>query len=61
MGTEEHWTELLGHEITSPVLQQVTRASFETYSNPRLVDIDKFYTKFISEFVKLLSYEIVNF
>ena len=35
MGTEEHWTELLGHEITSPVLKQVTRASFMTYSNPR--------------------------
>ena len=35
MGTEEHWTELLGHEITSPVLQQVTKASFMTYSNPR--------------------------
>jgi len=35
MGTEEHWTELLGHEITSPVLQQVTRASFMTYSNPK--------------------------
>ena len=35
MGTEEHWTELLGHEITSPVLKQVTRASFMTYSNPK--------------------------
>eukprot|EP00116_Pleurobrachia_bachei_P006006 sb/3466268/ len=35
MGTEEHWTELLGHEIYSPVLQQVTRASFQTYSNPK--------------------------
>ena len=35
MGTEGHWTELLGHEITSPVLQQVTKASFMTYSNPK--------------------------
>lgn len=35
MGTEEHWTEVLGHEITSPVLKQVTRASFLTYSNPK--------------------------
>jgi len=35
MGTDQHWAELLGHEITSPTLQQVTMASFLTYSNPK--------------------------
>lgn len=58
MGTEEHWTELLGHEITSPVLKQVRmRIRFQNSRCTGQWTIDEFRRMKTVEFwTQILNY-----